>query len=124
MLDQYLKHTFKPYVPDTEPVKLILTPNARQAMMMLTDITLKGATDKDFLQVMTRIHNALTRAFEKKSLEVTIGWADFKTFHVSLEKKMANPKVEEPIEGKLAQQELLDACYEAEYQTLSAKKNK
>ena len=122
MLDQYMKHVCKPYVPENTPVKLVLTPNARQAMVMLTDITVKGATDKDFLKVMTRINNAVHRAFEQKSLEVTIGWGDFKTFHVSLEKKMAFPKVEETLEGKLAQQELLDACYEAEYQVLSARR--
>lgn len=122
MLDQYLKHTFKPYVPENAPVYLKLTKNARNAMAMLVGITVKGATDAEFLKVMKRINGAVQRAVQADSFEVVLGWEDFKTLHTSLEKKMSNPKIDEPIEGKLAQQELLDACYEAEYQTLTTKR--
>lgn len=120
MLDQYLKHVYKPQVASDAIVRMKLTKNGMTALSLLCDITVKGATDKAFVKKMTRIGVSVAEAYKNKSLEVPVTWSDFKTLHTSLEKKMANPKIEEPIEGKLAQQELLDSCYETEYQVLKS----
>lgn len=120
MLDQYLKHVYKPQVSPSAIIKMGLTKNGMTALSLLCEITVKGVTDKAFVKKMTRIGVAVDEAYKKGVQEITISWSDFKTLHTSLEKKMANPKIEEPIEGKLAQQELLDSCYETEYQVLKS----
>ena len=120
MLDQYLKHVYKPQVSPSTIIKMGLTKNGMTALSLLCEITVKGVTDKAFVKKMTRIGVAVDEAYKKGVQEIAISWSDFKTLHTSLEKKMANPKIEEPIEGKLAQQELLDSCYETEYQVLKS----
>lgn len=122
MLNQYIKHLAKPVLPDDTPTKLILTRGARTAMAMLTEITIATLKDPDVLKVMKRVDNAVRQAVAENRLEMMLRWEDFKIFHIALEKKMANPTIKEPLEGRLAQQELLDACYEAEYQTIKAKR--
>ena len=98
MLNQYLKHVYKPIVNRGTAVAINLNNKALQAL-------------KQLVTVMKRICTATSRA---DAGVVKCCWGDFEILMISLENKMRKT-TEESVETRLAQQDLLDALYETEF---------
>ena len=110
MLNQYLKHVYKPIVNRGTTVAINLNNKALQALKQLVELGTKSS-DKNFVTVMKRICTATSRA---DAGVVKCCWGDFEILMISLENKMRKT-TEESGEKRLAQQDLLDALYETEF---------